>query len=100
MYSLTSPYGHPHNTDTSLLRTVRLVPEMTKIIHSLPLQYGHLCKADSWFCPFGVRFKDVSLYKLKTCCLIQRIRNETDSIPDIFLDVLTPAFGMDNYDTN
>ena len=36
-YSLTSPYGHLHNTDTSLLRTVRLVPEMTKIIHSLPL---------------------------------------------------------------
>ena len=36
LYSLTSPYGHLHNTDTSLLRTVRLVPEMPKIIHSLP----------------------------------------------------------------
>ena len=36
-YSLTSPYGHLYNTDTSLLRTVPLVPEMPKIIHSLPL---------------------------------------------------------------
>ena len=36
-YSLTSPYGHPYNTDTSLLRTVCLVPEMPKIIHFLPL---------------------------------------------------------------
>ena len=31
------PYGHLYNTDTSLLRTVHLVPEMPKIIHSLPL---------------------------------------------------------------
>ena len=36
---------------------------MPKIIHSLPLQYGHLCKADTWFCPFGVRIKEVWLYK-------------------------------------
>ena len=36
-YSLTSPYGHLYNTDTSLLQTVRLVPEMPKILHSLPL---------------------------------------------------------------
>ena len=36
-YSLTSPNGHLYNTDTSLLRTVRLVPEMPKLIHSLPL---------------------------------------------------------------
>ena len=36
-YSLTSPYGHLYNTDTSLLRTVWLVPEMPKIIHCLPL---------------------------------------------------------------
>ena len=36
-YSLTSPYGHLYNADTSLLRTVRLVPELPKIIHSLPL---------------------------------------------------------------
>ena len=36
-YSLTSPYAHLYNTDTSLLRTVRLVPEMPKIIFSLPL---------------------------------------------------------------
>ena len=37
MYSLNSPYGHLYNIDTSLLRTVHLVPEMPKIIHSLPL---------------------------------------------------------------
>ena len=37
VYSLTSPYGHLYNTDTSLLRTVRLVSEMPKIIHFLPL---------------------------------------------------------------
>ena len=36
-YSLTSPYRHLYNTDTSLLRTVRLVLEMPSIIHSLPL---------------------------------------------------------------
>ena len=35
--SLTSPYRHLYNTDTSLSRTVRLVSEMLKIIHSLPL---------------------------------------------------------------
>ena len=58
-YSLTSPYGHLYNTDTSLLRTVPLVPEIPKIIHSLPLLYGHLCKGDTWFCPFGVRIKEV-----------------------------------------
>ena len=29
------PYGHLYNTDTSLLRTVHLVPEMPQIIHSL-----------------------------------------------------------------
>ena len=37
LHSLTSPYGHHYNTDTSLLRIVRLVPEMPIIIHSLPL---------------------------------------------------------------
>ena len=58
-YSLTSPYENLDNTDASLLRAVRLVPEMPKIIHSLPLQYGHLCKAETWFCPFGVRIKEV-----------------------------------------
>ena len=36
-YCLTPPYRYLYNTDTSLLRTVRLVPEMPKIIHSLPL---------------------------------------------------------------
>ena len=61
-YSLTSPCGHLYNTDTSLLRTVCLIPEMPKIIHYLPLQYGHLCKADTWFSHFGVRIKEVWLY--------------------------------------
>ena len=37
IYCQTSPFGHLYNTDTSLLRTVRFVPEMPKIIHSLPL---------------------------------------------------------------
>lgn len=36
-YSLTSPYRHLYNTDTSLSRIVRLVSEMLKIRHSLPL---------------------------------------------------------------
>ena len=47
-YSLTSPFRHVYNTDTSLLQTACLVPEMAKIIHSLPLQCGHLCKADTF----------------------------------------------------
>ena len=36
-YSLTPPYGHLYNMDASLLRTDHLVPEMPKIIHSLPV---------------------------------------------------------------
>ena len=36
-YSLTCPNGHLYNTDTSLLWTVRLVSEMPKLMHSLPL---------------------------------------------------------------
>ena len=32
MYSETPPYGHLFNTDTSLLRTVHLVPESPKSI--------------------------------------------------------------------
>ena len=55
MYSLTCPYRYFHNMDTSLLRTVRLVTEMPKIIH-LPVKQ---LKADTWFCPFGVRIKEV-----------------------------------------
>ena len=50
---------YPLLTDTSLLRTIHLIPEMPKIIHSLPLSYGHLCKADNWFRPFGFRIKEV-----------------------------------------
>ena len=64
VYSLTSPYGHLYNTDTSPLTTVRLVSEMPKIMH--PYLYGHLCKAGTWFCPFGVRIKEVWLYFLST----------------------------------
>ena len=37
VHSLTSPYRHLHNMDTSLSRTVRLDREMPKIIHTLPL---------------------------------------------------------------
>ena len=40
---------YPLLTETSLLRTVHLVPEMPNIIYTLPLSYGHLCKADNWF---------------------------------------------------
>ena len=36
LYSLTSPYRHLYDMDTSQ-RTVCLVPEMPKIIYSLPL---------------------------------------------------------------
>ena len=39
------------------------------------------------------------IYKLKICCFIHRMRNETDSIPDIFLDVLTPASRIHNHNT-
>ena len=35
----------------------------------------------------------------KICSLIHRMRNETDSIPDIFLDVLTPASRIHNHNT-
>ena len=36
-YSRTSPYGHLYNTDTSLLRTVSLVPKRPNSIQTLPL---------------------------------------------------------------
>ena len=38
-YSLTSPYGHLYNTDTSLYTNSSFgsPPEIAKIIHSLPL---------------------------------------------------------------
>ena len=39
------------------------------------------------------------IYKLKICCLIHRMRNETDSISDICLDVLTPASRIHNHNT-
>ena len=39
-YSLTSPYGHLYNTDTSLLRTVRLVPECQKSYTSVKRTLG------------------------------------------------------------
>ena len=40
-----------------------------------------------------------NIYKLKICCFIHRMRNETDNIPDIFLDVLTPASHIHNHNT-
>ena len=53
MYSLTSPYGHLSITGSSL------GPRNTKN-RKLPTSInGHLCKADTWFCPFGVRIKEV-----------------------------------------
>ena len=59
VHSLTSPYRHLYNMDTSLSRTVRLDREMPKITHTLPLSCRHLCEADTWFCPFGVHIKEV-----------------------------------------
>ena len=53
IYSLTSPYGHLSITGSSL------GPRNTKN-RKLPTSInGHLCKADTWFCPFGVRIKEV-----------------------------------------
>ena len=43
--------------------------------------------------------KSDNIHKLKICCIIHKIRNEIDSIPDIFLDVLTPASRIHNYTT-
>ena len=40
-----------------------------------------------------------NIYKWKICCFIHRMRNETDSIPDIFLDVLTPASRIHTHNT-
>ena len=40
-----------------------------------------------------------NIYKLKICCLIHRMRNEIDNIPDIFVDVLTPASRIHNHNT-
>ena len=64
-YSLNSPYGHLYNMDTSLSRTVRLVPEMPKIIY-----ITYLYNTDTsvkWTLgsvPFGVRIKEGWKYKV------------------------------------
>ena len=37
-YSLTSPYGHLYNTHTSLLRTVRLVPDTSRLVTDISVK--------------------------------------------------------------
>ena len=59
---------------------------------------GGGCLPDNGF--VGVR--GLSLERLCTLLhmqLIHSMRNETESIPDIFLDVLTPASRIHNYNT-
>ncbi|CAH3173963.1 unnamed protein product [Porites lobata] len=48
---------------------------------------------------FSEKVPSDNIYKLKICCFIHRMRNETESIPDIFLDVLTPASRVHNHNT-
>ena len=64
-YRVTSQYGilimrsigrpPPPSHPSSLL------PEMQKKKNTFPTSiiYGHLCKADNWFCPFALRIKEV-----------------------------------------
>ena len=40
-----------------------------------------------------------NIYKFRICCLTYKIKNGTDSIPDVFLDVLTTAYNIHNYNT-
>ena len=40
-----------------------------------------------------------NLYKFRICCLTYKIKNGTDSIPDVFFDVLTTACNIHNYNT-
>ena len=58
-----------HNPKSFLSQTTHLFQwffcskGMTKE-YSLTSPYGHLCNTDTWFCPFGVRIKDVCLYNI------------------------------------
>ena len=69
-YSLTSPYGHLSIMDSSFdPRNARN--------HTFParaLYYGHLCKVDNWFCPFGVHIMRFNrkriVFAIKTACYI------------------------------
>ena len=44
-------------------------------------------------------YMDLNILKQIYCCFTHRMRNETDSIPDIFLDVLTPVSRIHNHNT-
>ena len=70
LYSLTSPYAHLYNTDTSLSWTVCLVPEMPKIIHSLPYNIDNSVKRTLGSIPLVSvlkRFDWVPFLQLRDC---------------------------------
>lgn len=41
-----------------------------------------------------------AIYKFRICCLTYKINIKSDSIPGIFLDILTPASEKHNYNTS
>ena len=51
-----------HTISTSVIRTLLLVAKILKFIKSLPLQHRHLYNADTWVCPFRVRYEAVRVY--------------------------------------
>ena len=54
--------------------------------------------ADPYFKLLGL-LKVGNIYKFKMCCLIHKIMNKADSIPDIISDILTLASRIHRYNT-
>ena len=55
-------------------------------------------RAEPYYKLLGILKLD-NIYKFRISCLLHKIRNETDSIPDAFSDVLTPASNVHKYNT-
>ena len=56
VYSITSPYRHLSIMDSSF------GPRNAKNHTSLPVYNMDTSVVDTWFCPFGVRIKEMWLY--------------------------------------
>lgn len=64
--------------------------------------YNLLCTSKEGTSPYhkllGILKLD-GIYRFRICFLAHKINNRTDSIPDVFLDVLTPACEKHYYKT-
>lgn len=77
--SRTSPYGQFQNTDTSILQTVRLVPEKLKFIYNI-----YLCNREASV----IRYRVVkSMSKPYESCTVPKVYKQFKVIPSIALRI-------------